>query len=658
MVEKANSSVKIDLNHFKLHLHLKPKLELTLHFDSPSRRFYLSLIGLVVNEMKKRGRITSISLEEHLDVLALLNKTVGAGAGSSERKHLLPRIYRKWKDALPDLENAPLFRVVGRKKRYDELMEKVYGFSEAEKDSWANLFEYKGSHQDVRLRFSIDRLGACLDDVIIFYGQDPGLTDGDAWEGFIANLGGRVEDKPKNEGGYSKQKTSESRLIRFRSVFAAMPIRWRWTIFGPLTGLIVGIALIAVWKSNLFPPKAGLPSMEKIALSSFDKSSIAVLPFRNNSDDPEQDHFSDGLTDQVITGLSKFPGLSVIASSSVLAYKGKDIKVEQVHREHGVNYVLEGSGRKDGNRIRITVQLIDAVTGYNLWSEIYDRELRDIFTVQDEITLKILNSLMVQIKPGEIEIYQEKYTNNLQAYFKFLDGIGYYLNRRLDESIKSFQESHTLDPQYAMAYAWEAWAHLQKIFYPSPTFEQLLDKALDCSEKCLALDDKLYACYMQLGLIFLGKRDYEKAVYLGQRAVNLNPNSAAAATHLGYILSRTGRYEEALREFERASRLSPFDRSFTWYHIGCTYLFMGRNFEAIVTLKKAKELSPRSLPYHIFLAVAYSSEGRMEEARLEASQIMKIYPNFTMKHFVTILSFKDKAVSDLVVNGLLKAGLK
>ena len=180
MVEEITKPVRIDLNQFKLQLYLKPEVELTLHFDTPSRRFYLSVIALVITEMKKRGRFTSVSLEDHLDILALLNQTIGGGAGSSKRERMLPRIYRKWKDALPDLEKAPLFKVIGRQKRYDESMEKVYGFSEGEKDAWANLFEYKGSQENVRLKFAIERLGSNLDDVSIVYGEYPQLTDEDA----------------------------------------------------------------------------------------------------------------------------------------------------------------------------------------------------------------------------------------------------------------------------------------------------------------------------------------------------------------------------------------------------------------------------------------------------------------------------------------------
>jgi hypothetical protein len=177
MDQKANSTVRIDLTQFKLHIRIKPKSELTLHFDSPSRRFYLSVIALVLQEMKSLGQITSIPLEAHADTLRLLNETVGDSLGSSE--NLIPRIYRKWKDALPDLENAPLFKVVGRKKEEDGAA-KVYRFSEAEKDTWANLFDYKGSEEHVRLRFSIDKLGAGLDDAVLVYEN---ASNGDASHG-------------------------------------------------------------------------------------------------------------------------------------------------------------------------------------------------------------------------------------------------------------------------------------------------------------------------------------------------------------------------------------------------------------------------------------------------------------------------------------------
>src|SRR4030042_660652 len=185
MVGNAKHPIRIDLNEFKLHIDLRNKISLTLHFNSPSRRFYLSLIAFVANEMKKLGKVTSIPLQEHLDLIVLLNTTVGSSAGSSDKENLLPRIYRKWQHALPNLEEAPLFKVLGRKKEYDKVNAKTYSFTEAEKDSWANLFEYKGSEENVRLKFAIDKIGATLNDIVIIY-EDSLNTDGGAK--FISSL--------------------------------------------------------------------------------------------------------------------------------------------------------------------------------------------------------------------------------------------------------------------------------------------------------------------------------------------------------------------------------------------------------------------------------------------------------------------------------------
>ena len=205
--------ITIDLNQFKLHIELKNRIELTLHFNSPSRRFYLSVIAFVVNEMKRQGKITSIPLEGHHDLLALLNETVGGSAGSSDKENLLPRIYRKWQHALPNLEEAPLFKVLGRKKGYEEGIGKTYPFTETEKDSWANLFEYKGSEENVRLKFAIDKIGATLDDIVIIYEDS---LNAEAWERFISSL--------KEKGGKNRrqnltnvfQKSLKLQLLRWK----------------------------------------------------------------------------------------------------------------------------------------------------------------------------------------------------------------------------------------------------------------------------------------------------------------------------------------------------------------------------------------------------------------------------------------------------------
>ena len=415
MVEETTMLIRIDLNQFKLHLHLKPGVELTLHFDSPSRRFYLSVIGLVVHEMKKLARITSIPLQKHLDVLALLNKTVGMAAGSSKREHLLPRIYRKWKDALPDLENAPLFKVIGRKKRYDELMEKVYAFSEAEKDSWANLFEYKGSHENVRLRFSIDRLSASLEDVTILYGEDPQPANEDSWDGFISDLKEKLAKKSISKRANGEFGESELPLLQRGARITAIFSRWKWPALCALIGFVVGVSVLAGWKNNIFFQQVKIGSVEMVTITLPDKPSIAVLPFKNMSGDQKQEYIADGITDNIIAAISKDPSLFVISQNSSFFYKGKAVKVQRVSEELGVQYVLEGSVQKSGDRVRVIAQLIDAIDDKHLWSERYNRDFKDIFELQDELASKLANSLRVNLILGEeAKLWQKNRPSNLQ----------------------------------------------------------------------------------------------------------------------------------------------------------------------------------------------------------------------------------------------------
>jgi TolB-like protein len=412
--------ITIDLNQFKLHIELKNRIELTLHFNSPSRKFYLSVIALVVNEMKRRGKLTSIPLEGHHDLLALLNETIGGSAGSSEEENLLSRIYKKWLQALPNLEEAPLFMVLGRKKGYEEGIGKTYPFTEAEKDSWANLFEYKGSHENVRLKFAIDKIGATLNDIAIIYEDS---LNGEAWEKFISSLKEKKAepDKPVSEG----PEVATPPLERRRTL---LPRRYRWVTLMAAIVVVLGAITLAIWKTYLKPDPGDVASKDKMAFPLPDEPSIAVMPFVNMSGDPKQEFFSDGMTEEVITALSKVPRLFVISRQSTFFYKGKPVKTKQVSEELGVRYVLEGSVQRTADRIRINAQLIDALSGDHVWAERYERDLKDLFAVQDEVTLKILKAMQVKMTEGEVAplIQEWKCSENLECYLKYLEAAKYW----------------------------------------------------------------------------------------------------------------------------------------------------------------------------------------------------------------------------------------
>jgi len=660
MVEKAKEPIRIDLNQFKLHISLKHNLELTLHFNSPSRRFYLSLIAFVVNEMKKIGKITSILLEEHLDLLALLNETVGGSAGSSSKEHLLPRIYRKWKDALPDLEDAQLFRVLGRKKGYDNGIEKTNQFTEEEKDSWANLFEYKGSWENVRLRFSIDKLGASLNDVVTVYGEDPELVNADAWESFITSLKKEVKDKPKPERAYRVfSKEPETPVSQLRKWKIAWPSRLKWPALVAVIVFVVGVTTLAVWKYYIYSPQVEVASAEKMAFPLPDKPSIAVMPFTNMGADPEQEFFSDGLTEEIITALSKVPKLFVIARDSTFTYKGKPVKVKQVAEELGVRYVLEGSIRKAGDKIRITAQLIDALTGHHLWAERYDRNLNDIFAVQDEITKKIITAMQIKLTEGEQARAAAKGTNNIEAYLKYLQAMDYIYQFNIESNAlgkKLAEEAIALDPEYAWAYRALARTHMMDAWLgTTKSPKQSLAKTKELLQKAIVLDDTYAEAHGMLGFLFSMTGKHDKAVATAHHAVALNPNSAYTHAILGHTLRFAGRWEESIPEYKKAIRLNPIPPNQYFFGLGLAYAWTGQYDEAIKWCEKAVRQEPNSFFAHLMMAVIYSLSGREEEARVEGAEVLRINPKFSLEKFEKRCTGKDK---ERFIGALRKAGLK
>jgi TolB-like protein/Flp pilus assembly protein TadD len=655
--EKARQAIKIDLSQFKLHIRLKHKAELTLHFDSPSRRFYLSVIAFVVNEMKKSGKITSIPLDGQIDQLILLNETIGGSAGSSEREALIPRIYRKWKDALPDLENGPLFKVIGRKKELEDGVGKTYHFTEAEKDSWANLFEYRGSQENVRLRFSIDKLGASLDDIAIIY-ED--YLNGDAWERFISNLRQKREEKPKTADFVPKE--SETPITPLRGWKIALRGKWRWAALAALIiVVIVGISL-AIWRAYFYSPPGRVASVERMAFPLPDKPSIAVLPFANMTDDPRQESFCDGLSEEIITALSKIPKLFVIARNSTFTYKGKPVNVGQVAEELGVQYVLEGSVRKSGEQVRFTAQLTDALSGHHLWAERYDRNPKDIFIVQDEITKNIITALQVKLTDGEQARVYSKGTKNLDAYMKVMEARYLSYQSTIEGNIRARQlaeEAISFDPNYAFAYRALALATIVDIWLGlSKSPQESLKKSIELSKKAIALDDSFALAHAGLGYALMMARKYDEGIAKAERGLELEPNSADVIYTYANILIYIGRGEEAISFFKNAMRLNPKPPNVYLRHFAAALRDTGRYEEAITQLKKAIEREPRDIMSYIVLASTYSMAGREKEAYAAADEVLKINPKFSLERLEKIHPYKELVAKERYFDALRKAGLK
>ena len=616
--------------------------------------------------MRKSDNVRAVPLEDHAGVLALLNETIGGSAGSSKIEKLLPRIYRKWKDTLPDLENAALFKVIGTKKGFDDTSGKIYRFDTKTKDAWANLFEYKGSLQKVKLRFSVERLGIGLEDVVIDYGKPSNTDQRRAWDRFLEKLGpmetmpttgNQAPVEPAINESFTAIPGDEVNTVSVKDSSdqkARMKKRKRVGII-LISGLFLLMAAVALWK--FYPHSMSQPGSIKsetpVSPEASSKASIAVLPFANISGDPKEDYLSDGITEQVITALSKTPKMLVIARNSVFTYKGKPVKVQQVSEELGVRYVLEGSVQKLGDRLRITAQLIDAKTGNHLWAGRYDREFKDLFAIQDEITMKVIEGLRVKLTEGEQGLIYSTGTNNLDAYLKALKGgdLAMLLRSKDDNAFarQMLEEAIALDPGYVNAYVLLAWTHLHDWTYGwTKTPKKSLDRGLEIGQKAVSLGESnptahsvMEAAYRRFGML-------DKALAAGKRAVALAPNGAEInASHSGTLL-RLGMNEEAIDRINKAIHLNPI--SPMWYFtaqgqayrnteqyeeavksykkaillkpkyvtticgLGEVYRMMGQNEEAITTFKKALQLNPNFHDAHIQLAISYSLTGQNEKS--------------------------------------------
>src|SRR5262249_31962629 len=334
---------------------------------------------------------------------------------------------------------------------------------------------------------------------------------------------------------------------------------------------------VRVYKVKLAAAEAALSGSQAKAerLPLPDKPSLAVLPFTNLSADPEQEYFSDGLTEDLITTLSKLAELFVIARHSVFTYKRKAVTVEQVGRELGVRYVVEGSVRKAGKRVRITAQLIDATTGGHLWAERYDRELTDIFTLQDELTQKIVLALSVTLSPEEQARFRRAPTANLEAYEAYLRGVAYVGHMTPEANAQArqlFTRAIELDPQYAAAYAelgfasWLAW-----IWQWSPD-PQTLERAFDMAQRAVTLDASLAVAHRILSYFYLWRdRQHEQAVAAAERALAFDPNDSSNYLMLAEVLNFAGRPEQALELLEQALRLNPHYPPVYAMELGFTY---------------------------------------------------------------------------------------
>ena len=468
-----------------------------------------------------------------------------------------------------------------------------------------------------------------------------------------------VKNIPKPVGAYRilMQPDDAGKVIgekRFLGRFS------RRTAMAAIVMLVVVAAVLAGWNIYLQQSKKVEPaSVEKMAFPLPDKPSIAVLPFVNMSGDSEQEYFSDGLTEEIITAFSKVPEMFVIARNSTFVYKDKPVKVQKVAEDLGVRYVLEGSVRKGEEKVRITAQLIDALTGHHLWAERYDRNLKDIFAVQDEITMRILSALEVKLTDGEQALIQKKGTNNLKAYLKLLQGIHYSHVVNPENVLKArqiFEGIISEEPNYAIAYSQIARTYwIEVLLGTSKSPKESLRKAADLAKKSLSIDQSLGASYAYLGHINIMRRNWEKGISLLNQAVELEPNGAESHYLLGLGLSFSGRPGEAIPIIKKAIRLNPITPAPYYNVIAIAYRMEGQLDKAIDWLEKGIQRYPNILFSHLNLSACYILAGREQEAHKEAKEVLRLNPKFSLNRFEKALPLKDQEEKKRFIGALRKA---
>jgi len=433
--------------------------------------------------------------------------------------------------------------------------------------------------------------------------------------------------------------------------------QWRWAALV----LIIVAGALAIWNFYFLPPFEPA-SVERMAHSLPDQPSIAVLPFDNMSGDPEQDYLADGISENIISALSRIPRLFVIARNSTFTYKGKPVKVQQVSEELGVRYVLEGSVQRSGNRLRVTAQLVDAIKGNHLWSEKYDRKLEDIFAVQDEVTKEIIAALNVELTQGEQARAAAKGTDNLEAYLKFMQAQENVYRHTIESNALAqqlAQEALTLDPTYAPASRVLGITHMHDILLGrSKSPKESLGKAIKLVKKAIELDDQDGESHASLGFLLVMIRQYDKAVAEVERGVALQPNVADIYGWAGIIYRYVGRWEDAVTAYEKAIRLNPIPPDFYLQGLGLAYGWTGRYEEGITELRKAIHNEPDSPYSRLFAAAVYSMAGQDEEARTEANEVLRLNPKFSLEKWGRSLKYKNQADQDRLMSALSRAGLK
>jgi adenylate cyclase len=418
---------------------------------------------------------------------------------------------------------------------------------------------------------------------------------------------------------------------------------------------------VRIFRLDLVPKAGSALAAERPAIALPDKPSIAVLAFNNMSGDPEQEYFSDGISEDIITDLSKLSELHVIARNSSFTYKGKPVDVMQVGRDLRVRYVLEGSVRKAGNRVRVTGQLIDAESGAHIWADRFDRDLTDIFAVQDELTREIISALKVKLTPEKRERLARKGTIDVEAYNLFMRGREQALLHTAGGNIEArdlLGRALAINPNFAAALGFFAVTHvIDYVNGWADIPEQSLKTALETAERAVAIGEEDPQAHFALAVALLWHREHERALVEARRCVALEPNSAEGHIAIAHILTYSGHAKAAIDTIDAYMRLDPFYKDIVLYFLAEARISLGQFEQAITALKQRLERNPDSETSYALLAACYGHLGRIAESRAAWAEVKRIAPNFSIERRRRILPFMDPDEFERRIEGMRKADL-
>jgi adenylate cyclase len=500
----------------------------------------------------------------------------------------------------------------------------------------------EGSPEESRIQF---RIGINVGDIIV---------DGDDIYGDGVNVAARIQALADPGGVYISRGAADQVRDKVPIKIETRGEQTVKNIARPIEVFCIiaedrGGALATIHKSETRVP----PPMVS------DKPTIAVLPFVNMSGEPEQDFFADGITEDILTGLSRFRQLFVISRNSAFVYKGKQVNVQKVAKELGVHYVVEGSVRKAGSRVRITVQLIDAETDGHLWAERYDRELADIFAIQDEVTSSIVSILPGRVAAAAHDRVHRKPPENLAAYECVLAGkLLHHRSARTDngEALRMLERAIALDPGYAHAHAWKACVLGQSFVYGwCANSEATMRTLIEELALALSLDENDSDVHRVLAAVNLSiHRNHDKAIYHQERALALNPNDDLIVVQQGEVLTWIGEAEQGIEWIQRAMRLNPYHPERFWSHLGRAYFVARRYGEAVNAFQRISRADHSHLA---FIAACHAQLGDEAAAKGAAEEVLQRAPDFSIERFIATQHYKHENDREHHRAALVKAQL-